>query len=54
MYSALALVLRVSLLEDLYLYVPVASELVTGAVSSFVMHLLTIGFREKFTTIVIE
>ena len=35
-------------------YVPMVSEILSGASASFIMHLLSIGWRTKFSTIVIE
>lgn len=37
-----------------WFYVPVISELITGSVLSFGMHLMSIGYKDKFGTIVFE
>lgn len=34
-------------------YVPVISELITGAVISFVVHIFSIGWKEKFSNVVV-
>lgn len=34
-------------------YVPILSELVTGGVVSFMMHIFVIGWKEKFDRLVI-
>jgi len=35
-------------------YVPVVSEFITGGISTFLMHLLSLGWSDKFREIVIE
>ena len=52
-YSLLAMILKVRLLEDVYLYVPLVSEFITGSIVTFATHLLTIGWREKFSVTII-
>ena len=52
-YSALALLFKITIMTDVFPYVPFVSEVVAGVISSFVVHLLTIGWREKFSVIVI-
>lgn len=52
-YTALALFFRITILSDVLIYVPFVSEIVTGCVSSFIVHLITIGWREKFNVVVI-
>lgn len=52
-YIGLAFFLRVSIFQDVYEYVPVVSEIVTGSVATFVVHLLTIGWKTKFDVVVI-
>jgi hypothetical protein len=37
-----------------YLYYPIVSELATGVLVSFIVHLLSIGWFEKFGKIVVE
>lgn len=34
-------------------YIPLVSEYVTGGVISFLVHLISIGWKEKFTNIVV-
>ena len=36
-----------------YFYVPVLSELITGTFSSLLVHLVSIGWKEQFDTVVI-
>jgi hypothetical protein len=46
--------MSLSLLEAFgFKYVPVLSELVTGGVVSFVVHIFLIGWKEKFNNIVV-
>lgn len=52
-YGLLSALLHVRLFEDVYPYVPVASEMTTGMVVSFAIHLISIGWKEKFSTVVI-
>lgn len=52
-YSLLAMFLRIVLLEDVYLYVPLVSELITGAIVTFGMHLISIGWRERFSVTIV-
>ena len=52
-YFLLAVFLKVKLFDDVYMYVPLVSEIITGCVTSFGMHLLSIGWREKFSTVII-
>lgn len=34
-----------------YFYVPILSELITGAITSFIMHLISVGWDTKFREI---
>jgi len=52
-YTILSFVMRVVLFKDMF-YVPFASELITGGITSFIMHLLSLGWKTKFEVIVIE
>jgi len=48
-YFLSALLLKVNLFEELG-NMPIVFEFFTGATMSFIMHLLTIGWRDKFST----
>lgn len=37
-----------------YFYIPLVNEMLTGMTASFIMHLLSIGWNNKFGTIVLE
>ena len=52
-YVILALAFRIVIFEDIYGYVPLISEIVTGAVATFGMHLLSLGWKMKFAVEVI-
>ena len=52
-YTALAFLLNVKILSDIFPYIPIASEFITGCVSSFLMHLLVLGWKSKFDVVVI-
>jgi hypothetical protein len=47
-YSILALALRVDLFE-----MNLITQIVTGAVTTFLVHVFSVGWKEKFSTIVI-
>jgi drug/metabolite transporter (DMT)-like permease len=50
LYGLLSYFMGSSLLTLLGLsYIPVASELITGGVVSFVVHIFSIGWRDKFS-----
>jgi hypothetical protein len=53
-YTLLAWGTKLYLFDDIIPYVPVLSQLVTGAVMSFFMHLLSLGFFEQFGVIEVE
>lgn len=52
-YFVLAVFLQVKLFDDVYVYVPFVSEIITGCATSFVVHLISIGWRERFSTVII-
>lgn len=52
-YTILALLFKMTILQDVFPYVPFLSELIAGVFSSFLMHLLSIGYREKFSVVVV-
>lgn len=52
-YTFLSYVMGVALFRDLF-YVPFISELATGGIIAFFVHLIEIGWREKFMVIEIE
>ena len=51
-YTFISLIMRVSLFNDIF-YVPLISEAITGGIVSFVVHLISLGWREKFGIVVI-
>jgi hypothetical protein len=51
-YSALSLVMGEVLFSDRF-YFPLVSEVITGGIASFLVHLISIGYKEKFGVIVI-
>lgn len=52
-YFVLAVFLQIRLFDDVYVYVPLVSEIITACVTSFAMHLLSIGWRETFSTVIL-
>lgn len=52
-YTGLSFIMGVRLLGDLF-YFPVASEIITGGLASFIMHIFSLGWKTKFEVVVIE
>jgi len=53
-YFILAYFMQMDLLSALgFWYVPVICELVTGGVISFLVHIFVLGWREKFSVIIV-
>jgi len=53
-YSILAGLMQMDLLEPFgFWYVPLLSELVVGAIVSFLTHIFIIGWRAKFDVVVV-
>ncbi len=52
-YTILSGLFQIRLLEDVYWYVPLVSELITGSITSYLVHLVTIGFREKHLPVIL-
>jgi len=52
-YSVLSGLTRWVLFYDMY-YVPICSEIITGLALSFVLHIFSIGWNSRFSTIIIE
>ena len=53
-FGILSFFMALSLLEVFgFAYIPIISELITGGVTSFVVHIFLIGFREKFNDVVV-
>ena len=52
-YTSLATIYKINILSDVFPYIPILSQVIIGCVSSFVMHLLTLGWKSKFEVVVI-
>lgn len=53
-YSGLALLFGIDIIQTEFgSTVPIAGELVTGAITSFVVHIFSIGWKTKYEVIVI-
>lgn len=50
-YSILAYIMSVNILDGWFGYIPVLSELITGITTSFVVHLLRIGWQAEYSEI---
>jgi len=53
LYSGLAFIFEINIAGE-YFYVPILSEFITGAVVSFVMHLISAGWNAQYQNIIIE
>lgn len=53
LYSLLSLLLGERLFIEFF-YVPFISEVITGGITSLIVHLITLGWREQFEVITIE
>ena len=52
-YTGLAFIINVNVTGELF-YVPILSEFITGAIVSFIMHLISAGWSAQYQNIVIE
>ena len=52
-YSGLAFIIDVNVVGELF-YIPILSEFFTGAIVSFLMHLISAGWEARYTNIIIE
>jgi len=52
-YSGLAFLFEINLLKEFF-YVPFLSEFISGAIISFIIHLISAGWEAKYQNIVIE
>lgn len=52
-YTGLALLINVDVTGELF-YVPILSEFITGAVMSFIMHLISAGWEAQYQNVIIE
>jgi hypothetical protein len=54
-YGFLSFLLGYDLLSEVgFSYVPIVSEIITGAIASFVVHIFSVGWNSKFQNLVIE
>lgn len=54
LFTILAFFMRIDMLVDFgFWHVPIVSEFVSGAISSFMVHIFSIGWKTKFEVIVI-
>jgi len=52
-FSGLAFIIDVNVIGDLF-YVPILSEFITGAIVSFIMHLISAGWNAQYQNVFIE
>lgn len=50
-YTGLSLAFRINILYDIFPYVPFLSAIITGSITTFIMHLLILGWRLKFEVV---
>lgn len=53
-YTILAVIFRVDILQGTFPYIPGLSELITGTFVSLIMHLIRVGWEDKFRIYYIE
>lgn len=55
LYTALGFLWKVHFLDVWFdfMYIPFVEEIVTGCVTSYIIHLLSIGFREKHLNVIV-
>jgi hypothetical protein len=52
-YSGLAFLFDVNIIGEIF-YVPVLSEFIIGAITTFVVHIFSVGWNSKFQNIIVE
>lgn len=52
-YGILSFLLGEVLFRELF-YFPIVSQLITGGISSLIVHLISVGWKEQFLTVNIE
>jgi hypothetical protein len=54
-FTALSVLLRIDLLTLWFgfFYIPVVSEVITGAVTSYIVHLISLGFAEQHLNVTV-
>jgi hypothetical protein len=52
-FTGLSFVMGEVLFRDFF-YVPVISEVITGGISSFLVHIFVLGWQSKFEVLIIE
>ncbi len=53
-YFGLALITNVNVIGELFIYVPILSEFITGAIVSFIMHLISAGWNAHYQNVIVE
>ncbi len=53
-FSGLSFITNVNVTGELFVYIPILSEIITGAIVSFIMHLISAGWEARYKNIVIE
>ncbi len=52
-FSGLGYLYQINIAGEIF-YVPILSEFITGAVTTFVVHVFSVGWNSKFQNIIIE
>ena len=52
-FSFFSWIFKINLLNE-YFYIFVLSEIITGAIASFLVHVFILGLKAKFETIIVE
>lgn len=53
-YTILAYIMQIDVLKGWFSYYPIINEIITGAVTTFIVHLVTIGWQTEYTETVIK
>lgn len=51
--ALLAIVFKITILEDVLPHIHVLSEIVAGCVSAFLLHLLSLGWSAKYSVVIV-
>jgi hypothetical protein len=53
-YFGLAILFHIDIMSGTFFHIPIIGELITGIATSYIVHLISMGFKAKFTQIVIK
>ncbi len=53
-FSGLSFITNVNVTGELFIYIPILSEVITGAIVSFIMHLISAGWNAHYQNVIVE